>query len=164
MKRNEENYSDVVKAIADRISLFVNKTPKQLSATGTESLELASKLFWDKLISFYEQAWNSALQKLEGRADQFEMKRHTETLRNFDFRKQDQANWKKVLIQPVYTPELEKLNELTRTFGGHGITRPSPFLNPLILRHGKKRRKTPFHSWKGSQKTDGNPGKATRIS
>ena len=114
VERNEENYSDVVKAIAERISLFVSKTPKKLEASGTESLELASKLLWDDLISNYQQAWDIALNKLEGRADQFEMKRHTETLRNFDFRKQDQANWKKVLIQPVYTSELEKLNELTK--------------------------------------------------
>ncbi|MCK9450463.1 MAG: alpha-glucan family phosphorylase [Bacteroidales bacterium] len=114
IERNEENYSEVVKAIADSISLFVKKSPQKLDASGTESLELASKLFWDDLISNYEQAWNVALNKLEGRADQFELKRHTETLRNFDFRKQDQPNWKKVLIQPVYTSELEKLNELTR--------------------------------------------------
>lgn len=114
IERTEENYNDAVQAVAKQLLLFAQKSPENLDATGTEAIEVASRLFWDDLISNYEQAWDIALGKLEGRADQFEIKRHTETLRNFDFRKQDQPNWKKVLIQPVYSKELEKLNELTR--------------------------------------------------
>ncbi|MDA3944642.1 MAG: alpha-glucan family phosphorylase [Bacteroidetes bacterium] len=114
VRRNEENYDEIVKAIADRMLSFSQNKKEEMHVIGTQSLELAGHALWPDLISNYQQAWQIALDKLEGRSDQIEIKRHTETLRNFDFRKQDQPNWKKVLIQPVYTKELQKLNELAR--------------------------------------------------
>jgi alpha-glucan phosphorylase-like protein len=58
--------------------------------------------------------WDVAITKLEGRTDVFENKRFTETLRTLNLDKQDQPTWKKILFQPVYTKELEKLHKLAQ--------------------------------------------------
>ncbi|HPE44051.1 MAG TPA: alpha-glucan family phosphorylase, partial [Bacteroidales bacterium] len=112
--RDEDNYEDVVNQLTKIILEFASLSKQKLEKLGTASLQKASKALWPDLIKNYEEAWHQAIEKAEGRADQFELKRQTETLRNFDFRKQDQPNWKKVLIQPVYTEGLNKLHELSQ--------------------------------------------------
>ncbi|MBG0781105.1 MAG: alpha-glucan family phosphorylase [Bacteroidales bacterium] len=112
--RDEDNYEDVVNQISKVIEEFSRLSKQQLENLGTASLQTATKALWPDLIQNYQQAWHQAIEKSAGRADQFELKRQTETLRNFDYRKQDQPNWKKVLIQPVYTKRLKKLQELSK--------------------------------------------------
>ncbi len=112
--RDEDNYEDVVNQLTKVILEFASLSKQKLEKLGTASLQKASKALWPDLIKNYEEAWHQAIEKAEGRSDQFELKRQTETLRNFDFHKQDQPNWKKVLIQPVYTEGLNKLHELSQ--------------------------------------------------
>lgn len=112
--REENNQNTVVDEIAQKISHFSHQTEKEREITKTKSVEIASQALWEDLIQNYQHAWSVALDKLVKRADLFVSKRFTETLRDFNFSKQDQPNWKKVLIQPVYTTELKKLQELTQ--------------------------------------------------
>ncbi len=112
--REETNQSTVVAEITKKISAFCNKNIEELEQAHQKSVEIAAHALWKDLILNYKQAWSVALEKLEKRADLFASKRFTETLRDFNFSKQDQPNWKKVLIQPVYTTELKKLQELAQ--------------------------------------------------
>lgn len=112
--RDENNYDKVVSQLSNEIEKFSGFSTQHLEKLGTAALQTAGKALWSELIINYEKAWQIAIETAAGRADQFEIKRQTETLRNFDFRKQDQPNWKKVLIQPVYTEKLKKLQELSK--------------------------------------------------
>ncbi|MDD4372731.1 MAG: alpha-glucan family phosphorylase [Bacteroidales bacterium] len=112
--REEDNYEDVVTQLTKIILDFSSLSKQKLENLGTASLQKASKALWPDLIKNYQMAWHQAIEKAEGRADLFELKRQTETLRNFDYRKQDQPNWKKILFQPVYTEGLKKLQDLAQ--------------------------------------------------
>ncbi|MDO8897259.1 MAG: alpha-glucan family phosphorylase, partial [Bacteroidales bacterium] len=108
------NNSDVVRSIEDNIFKFSTYDNETIETYRNQSFEIASKALWKDLINNYKSAWDIALQKLSGRAQVFEAKKYTETLRPITLNKQDQPTWKKVLFQPVYSGELQKLNELSQ--------------------------------------------------
>lgn len=114
IERTEDNNSDVIQSIEDNIFKFSTYDNETIEIYRNQAFEIASKAMWKDLINNYKSAWDIALQKLSGRALVFEAKKFTETLRPITLNKQDQPTWKKVLFQPVYSGELQKLNELSQ--------------------------------------------------
>lgn len=112
--RNENNRDEVVSNIIKTVANFASKTKNDRKKISSEAIKLAFETDWKDLIKFYQESWDIALSKTEGRSELFGNKRFTETLRNFDYNKQDQPNWKKVLVQPVYANGLKKLQELSQ--------------------------------------------------
>ncbi|MBK9290451.1 MAG: alpha-glucan family phosphorylase [Bacteroidetes bacterium] len=112
--RNEDNTTEVFEQIAALIRRYAEQQRESNEIPSTEAQAIAGKLLWNDLIVNYQQAWNHALTKLEKRAVVFESRKFVETLRPFTLEKQDQPTWKKVLIQPVYTRELQKLHEIAQ--------------------------------------------------
>lgn len=114
IERNDDNEDSVVNAIVERLERSIETSPTKWKTLRKKAMELAAKANWADFAKKYEEAWDLALSKVAQREDLFESKRFNETLRNFNYRKQDQPTWKKILIQPVYTNELKKLHELTQ--------------------------------------------------
>jgi glycogen phosphorylase/synthase len=114
IERTEDNNNEVVQSIEDNIFKFSTYDIETIEMYRNQAFEIASKALWKDLINNYKSAWDIALQKLSGRALVFIAKKHTETLRPITLNKQDQPTWKKVLFQPVYSGELQKLNELSQ--------------------------------------------------
>lgn len=112
--RKEDNNEAVVEQIQQNMLNFAGFNPDEREAIGKEAHEIAAKAWWSELLGFYYTAWDVALSKLNKRDEVFEMKRYTETLRPLILAKQDQPTWKKILFQPVYTKELQKLHELAQ--------------------------------------------------
>lgn len=114
IERDDNNQAEVINGIGKRIRKALNTTDKDWVKLRHSCRKVAASLNWSDLIDNYFKAWQLALEKLGQREDQFESKRFTETLRSFDYRKQDRPTWKKILVQPVYTQELKKLEELAQ--------------------------------------------------
>lgn len=114
IERNEDNNDEVVHKISENILHLSQLNAKEKNNYKEEAFLIASKAQWSSLIYNYQLAWDIALQKLSHRAVFFESKRYTETLRSIVLNKQDQPTWKKVLFQPVYANELQKLFEIAQ--------------------------------------------------
>lgn len=112
--RLETNTADVVRQMTEKMLHFANLSEVEIDNYKQQAFEIADKARWNELILNYFDAWTIALEKLQGRAQVFEAKKFTETLRSMTLNKQDQPTWKKVLFQPVYTKELTKLHELSQ--------------------------------------------------
>lgn len=111
--RKEDNNADVVAVLAKNIATFANFDAETIKLLSLDCQAIAEKAWWKELLKFYLQAWDTALSKLEERSEVFETKRLMDTLRPLDLEKQDQPTWKKILFQPVYTKELQKLHKLS---------------------------------------------------
>ncbi len=112
--RKEGNSKEVISELHQKMLTFATLSSEDRLPFNQESFEIAEKAWWSELLQYYYQAWDVAITKLEGRTDVFENKRFTETLRTLNLDKQDQPTWKKILFQPVYTKELEKLHKLAQ--------------------------------------------------
>lgn len=114
IERKEDNAIDVYEQIAALIRRQADRQGNATEAPSSEAMAIAGHLLWNELLANYEKAWHLALSKLEKRSAVFESRQFLETLRPFTLEKQDQPTWKKVLIQPVYTRELQKLQEIAQ--------------------------------------------------
>lgn len=114
IERLEDNTNEVFQAIAAGILNFSKLELDEVKVFQQQAFAIAGKALWKELINNYFDAWTVALEKLQGRAQVFEAKKFTETLRAMTLNKQDQPTWKKVLFQPVYTKELTKLHALSQ--------------------------------------------------
>ncbi len=112
--RTDDNESEAVEAIRAAILAQAKLKSDVLTDWQNNARDIAVKALWDQMVIHYEKAYDMALLKVSQRENLFETRRYTETLRTFNYQKQDQPNWKKVLIQPVYNGELKKLNELAQ--------------------------------------------------
>lgn len=110
--RDENNAGEVVHAIEDNMRKILAKDDDQRQNLFVQALELAKTLRWKKLIANYIKAYSLAIDKLSARDYVKQTKKYSEVLRQFDFKKQDQPTWKKILVTPVYSELLDKLNEL----------------------------------------------------
>jgi alpha-glucan phosphorylases len=112
--RQEGNSQEVVEKIVATMKSFSVKTPEQWNKISKMALEIASKLEWKDLIGFYQQAWDMALEKASSRYCMMDAIPYADLLHEVVYHKQDAPNWKKVLVKPVYSNEMKKLEELSR--------------------------------------------------
>ncbi len=112
--RQQDNDNDVINGIVDTVRKFSEKSDSDIANTSSKALKLAEKLLWKDLISNYQKSWDIALTKSESRHYLVESIPYADLLREMPAQKQDTPNWMKVLVQPVYSKELNKLQELSR--------------------------------------------------
>ncbi len=110
--REEENNDAVVSQMAAVVKKMTSHSDKENKEISDKALEIASKLVWKELITNYLDAYDLAIRKSGGRDYIKQSKKYSEVLRNFDYKKQDAPTWKKILIEPVYSDEMKKLQEL----------------------------------------------------
>lgn len=112
IERNEDNYDEVVNAVARELIYFTKASQEQIEAARNEAHEIAQQLHWDKLSIKYSQAYIIANNKVENRSDLFISKQ------SFEYTvmgngKLDRPDWKKIFVQVKVPAELEPLRELS---------------------------------------------------
>ena len=112
VERKENSGNQVVDAIVAKMRDFIGKSKDEMAEIATDALRLAEKLCWKELISNYQMAWDLALTKSGSRHYMLESVPYADMLHEVTYQKADEPNWKKVLIQPVYSQEMSKLQEL----------------------------------------------------
>ena len=93
---------------------FLNLTEKGMTEISEAALQVAEKLLWKDLIVNYQKAWDVALEKSGGRHYMMEPVPYADMMHEVAYQKNDSPSWKKVLVKPIYSPEMQKLEELSR--------------------------------------------------
>ena len=104
----------VIDEIVSALRRFLILTEKGTEQITESALQVANKLLWKDLIVSYQKAWDVALEKSGGRHYMMEPVPYAELLHEVVYQKNDAPSWKKVLVKPVYSPEMKKLEELSR--------------------------------------------------
>jgi phosphorylase/glycogen(starch) synthase len=112
--RKDGDAEKVIEVIVDSLRRFLGMTEKGMNKVSEEALKVAEKLLWKDLIVNYEKAYDIALEKSGGRHYMLEPVPYAELLHEVVYQKNDTPSWKKVLVQPVYSEEMRKLEELSR--------------------------------------------------
>ena len=112
--RQEGDINKVIDEIVSALRRFLNLTEKGMTEISEAALQVAEKLLWKDLIVSYQKAWDVALEKSGGRHYMMEPVPYAELLHEVVYQKNDAPSWKKVLVKPIYSPEMQKLEELSR--------------------------------------------------
>ena len=104
----------VVDEIVSALRRFLLLTEKGADQITESALQVANKLLWKDLIVSYQKAWDVALEKSGGRHYMMEPVPYADMMHEVVYQKNDAPSWKKVLVKPVYSPEMQKLEELSR--------------------------------------------------
>ena len=112
--REEGDTNKVVENLVAALRHFVNLTDKGREQLSKLALQQAEKLLWKDLIVSYQKAWDMALEKSAGRHYMMEPVPYAELLHEVVYQKNDAPSWKKILVKPVYSEEMRKLEELSR--------------------------------------------------
>ncbi len=104
----------VIDEIVSAMRRFLNLTDKGMAKVSEAALQVAEKLLWKDLIVNYQKAWDVALEKAGGRHYMMEPVPYADMMHEVVYQKNDSPSWKKVLVKPVYSPEMKKLEELSR--------------------------------------------------
>ena len=114
VSRKEEDVNVVIDEIVAALRRFVTMTEKGREQLSKAALEVAEKLLWKDLIVNYQKAWAVALEKSGGRHYMLEPVPYAELLHEVVYQKNDTPSWKKVMVKPIYSEEMRKLEELSR--------------------------------------------------
>ena len=112
--RQQGDNNKVIDEIVSALRRFINLTDKGMVEISEAALQVADKLLWKDLIVSYQKAWDVALEKSGGRHYMMEPVPYAELMHEVVYQKNDAPSWKKVLVKPVYSPEMRKLEELSR--------------------------------------------------
>ena len=112
--RQDGDPNKVIDDIVNALRHFLDMTEKGMAKISDAALKVAEKLLWKDLIASYEKAWDVALEKSGGRHYMMEPVPYAELLHEVIYQKNDAPSWKKLLVKPVYSVEMKKLEELSR--------------------------------------------------
>ena len=112
--RKQGDSNKVIDEIVSALRRFLALTDKGMAEISEAALQVADKLLWKDLIISYQKAWDVALEKAGGRHYMMEPVPYAELLHEVVYQKNDTPSWKKVLVKPIYSPEMKKLEELSR--------------------------------------------------
>ena len=104
----------VIDEIVSALRRFLSLTEKGADQITESALQVANKLLWKDLIVSYQKAWDVALEKSGGRHYMMEPVPYADMMHEVVYQKNDSPSWKKVLVKPIYSPEMQKLEELSR--------------------------------------------------
>ncbi len=114
VSRQQGDIDKVIEKIVSTMRGLLSYTDKGMAQITESALEVAEKLLWKDLIVNYQKAWDVALEKSGGRHYMLEPVPYAELMHEVVFQKNDTPSWKKVLVKPVYSVEMRKLEELSR--------------------------------------------------
>ena len=112
--RQDGDTNQVVEDIVAAMHHFLSMTEKGMAKVSEEALKVADKLLWKDLIVSYEKAYEIAMEKSGGRHYMMEPVPYADMMHEVVYQKNDSPSWKKVLVKPVYSEEMRKLEELSR--------------------------------------------------
>lgn len=110
--RNDNNDSEVVESIAEKILFYANCTPQAVNDIRDTAMSIAEKALWTHLYDNYEKTYDIALQKSASRYTQYQNKvSNVETL--VDELPVDTPNWHRISIKSQLPEELQLLESLS---------------------------------------------------
>ncbi len=112
IERNDDNYSDVVANVAQKLKEFSAFDEDHMEAAREEAFTIASKLHWEVLSKKYLEAYKIAIEEANLRSELFKGKQSVE----YTFSENGfiaTPEWKKIYVQANIPPELEPLRELS---------------------------------------------------
>ena len=112
--RQDGDANQVIDDIVNAMRRFLDMNEKGMAKVSESALKVAEKLLWKDLITSYKKAWDVALEKSGGRHYMLEPVPYADLMHEVVYHKNDTPSWKKVLIKPVYSEEIKKLEELSR--------------------------------------------------
>ena len=112
VSRQVGDNNKVIDEIVSALRCFLVLTDKGRAEISEAALQVAEKLLWKDLIVSYQKAWDMALEKSGGRHYMMEPVPYAELMHEVVYQKNDTPSWKKVLVKPVYSTEMQKLQEL----------------------------------------------------
>jgi phosphorylase/glycogen(starch) synthase len=112
VSRQVGDNNKVIDEIVSALRRFLVLTDKGMAEISEAALQVADKLLWKDLIVSYQKAWDMALEKSGGRHYMMEPVPYAELMHEVVYQKNDTPSWKKVLVKPVYSTEMQKLQEL----------------------------------------------------
>ena len=112
--RKQGDPNKVIDEIVSALRHFLSLTEKGASQITESALQVANKLLWKDLIVSYQKAWDVALEKSGGRHYMMEPVPYADMMHEVVYQKNDSPSWKKILVKPIYSPEMKKLEELSR--------------------------------------------------
>jgi phosphorylase/glycogen(starch) synthase len=114
IERNDQNDSQVSEAIKDEILRNYKLTPAKTDNVRKNAFQTAQTALWQSLIFYYKQAYSIALEKAEGRADQFVEFTEPQTEKVYEEIRplSNNPQWKRIIVKSKLPKELEKLNTI----------------------------------------------------
>ena len=112
--RQDGDVNKLIDEIVSSLRHFLNLTDKGMAQISEMTLKIAEQLLWKDLIVSYQKAWDLALEKSAGRHYMMEPVPYAELLHEVVVQKNDAPSWKKILVKPIYSAEMQKLEELSR--------------------------------------------------
>lgn len=110
--REDGNGDSVVAEMTGAVLKMSQNSERTNAEISKKAVDVASKLIWKDLIINYLKAYELAMDMASGRESMKQSKLYSEVLRDFDYKKQDAPTWKKMLVEPDYSDEMKKLQEL----------------------------------------------------
>ena len=110
--RHEGDVNKVIDEIVAALRSFQTLDSKGVEKKTEAALQVAEKLLWKDLIVSYQKAWDVALEKSGGRHYMMEPVPYADMMHEVVYQKNDTPSWKKVMVRPLYSPEMKKLEEL----------------------------------------------------
>ena len=112
--RQKGDDNKMIDEIVDALRRFLDLNEKEMEKVSKLALDVAEKLLWKDLIVNYQKAWDVALEKSGGRHYMLEPIPYADMMHEVVYQKNDNPSWKKVLVMPVYSEEMKKLQALSR--------------------------------------------------
>ena len=112
-RRQDGDDNKVIDEIVVAMRHFLEMGQKEMLEVSESALVVAESLLWKDLIVSYQKAWDVALEKSGGRHYMLEPIPYADMMHEVVYQKNDNPSWKKVLVQPVYSDEMKKLQTLS---------------------------------------------------
>ncbi len=114
IERNDHNDADVIAALKAEIIRNYEFSCEESEQIRENSFKTSEEVLWSSLVHFYYQAWSLALEKAEGRYDQFVYIEEKQTQKVYtEIRPlSNEPQWKRVIVKSKLPEELEKLNAI----------------------------------------------------
>ena len=111
IERTDDNDEFVVNELKEKFLWFASLDKKEISKAKNEASRCAKQLLWNNLIKHYYEAYKVALDKVDLRSGLFKTKQSV-LLKEVKNGISEKPDWKKILIKPHISDDLEPLNEI----------------------------------------------------
>ena len=114
LERDDENDLEVETGIADAILKMQALNDSETKDARKKAFDISRIALWKNLISYYKEAFEIALEKVENRKDKFVVTQRVEKLPQVSNTNGRHPSWKKVIVTQNIPEKLKPLEELSR--------------------------------------------------
>jgi len=113
IERNDSNGHEVALAIADVITYYSKLNQDKVKKVGEKAADISRSVAWSELIKYYYEAYDIALQAVEGRKDKINL-----VPKEYRIKMKPETSpfpvWKKIIVKSKLPDNLKFMHELSR--------------------------------------------------